>query len=193
MFIALSLMAGLFEFVYFPAPWLKFDLSETVILFAVYAIGPLKSAIVVIMRSLIRWLLTSGTNIPFPFFGELLAITASLYLIFITMPFLSKSKVKLSSLGFLPFMIIMITIFMTTLNFLITTPAFMSKGQYYFPVTNFTNKFFKGSLRTYLDFTMITYIPFNSIKYAINLGIAWPIILSISSFHYSWSKQKAKD
>lgn len=85
-FAALAIVVGLLEIVWPPAPWLKLDFSEVVILVSLLLLGFNHTFFVIIVRSVVRWLTSSGnTDIPFPFFGETIAIITSLSVVLVYM------------------------------------------------------------------------------------------------------------
>lgn len=69
---ALALIVGYLEIVWPMAPWLKLDFSEVVILISFVLIGFNHTLAVIVIRSVVRWLISGhSTNIPFPFLGKL--------------------------------------------------------------------------------------------------------------------------
>lgn len=189
MFVALSLIAGLFEFVYFPAPFLKFDLSEVVVLFAIYVIGPGRAVVVVVLRSTIRWLITGGTNIPFPFFGELIAIYSSSFLILLFSLIIGKQKITKGATFFLLLFITTIAFSLTSLNLLLTFPSQISKGKCIVLNANFINTYYKANTLTYFNFVTGISLPFNLLKYSINVFVAWPVLVTFNRYR-AFSKNK---
>ncbi len=187
-FAALAITIGYLEIPWFPPlVFLKLDFSEVVILVSLVTLGFNRTIVVIVLRSVIRWLVSSSnTDIPFPFFGELLAITASLVIILSailafkitktnqTPLFLSDKKDR--DLKDVPLLkqfintVIVVAIFatfMTLLNAFITFPAMLSAGKYYFAPTAFRegfNKAFFESLNTYVGIIFLGVAPFNIVK-----------------------------
>ncbi len=162
---ALALVVGYIEIRWPIAPWLKLDFSEVVILITFILIGFKHSLGVIVIRSVIRWLISAdSTNVPFPFFGETVAIVASIMLVLVyylissllrNNDFIRKKatdKVEIDAslvkkerityivkdiVGIILITIIMAT-FMVVLNFFVVTPSFASQGAYPF-FTSFVN------------------------------------------------------
>ena len=68
---ALALIVGYIEIVWPLAPWLKLDFSEVVILISFVFLGFNYTLAVIVIRSVIRWLISGhSTNIPFPFLAR---------------------------------------------------------------------------------------------------------------------------
>ena len=190
---ALALVVGYIEIVWPIAPWLKLDFSEVIILISFILIGFKHTLGVIVIRSIVRWLVTShSTNIPFPFFGELVAITASIVVVLVYM-FIRRSlaikdypaiqnnervkspyEQKKSSAGNKVFkeimsiilVAILMTLFMVGINFFIVTPAYLSKGSHYFYSTFLNSGDYDGDFMTYLSLIVVTYAPFNAVKFA---------------------------
>lgn len=197
-FAALAITIGYIEIPWFPPlVFLKLDFSEVVILVSLIILGFNRTIVVIILRSVVRWLISSNnTDIPFPFFGELLAIIASLVIITSAtiafkvtktdqIPlFLSDKKdreAKEISLlkQFINTVIVVsiFAIFMTLLNAFVTFPAMLSAGQYYFAPIAFREGFdraFFSSFETYVNIMFIGVAPFNIVK-----GILTMIAFSI--------------
>ena len=181
-FISLSIIVGLFEI---PIPPMKLDLSEVIILISLYFLGILKTIPIIILRSAIRYLLLGGTDIPFVFFGELIAITASLILVFTTWIFLKIIKRyinlnKSSATDFLIYyilsaviMTLVVSVILTILNVFIIYPAFLSFGKHYFLSKSFIENILPKSflkvdnIKKYLGAVIGVVMPFNIIKFSL--------------------------
>lgn len=198
-FAALAIIIGYIEIPWFPPlVFLKLDFSEVVILISLVTLGFGRTTVVIVLRSVIRWLISSNnTDIPFPFFGELLAITASLVIIASatlafkvtktnqTPLFLSDRKDReikeisiLKQFIHLLIVVLIFTTFMTLLNAFITFPAMLSAGQYYFAPIAFKEGFdkaFFASFETYLSIMIIGVAPFNIVKGVLTM-IAFSIL-----------------
>src|SRR5690554_5266772 len=74
---ALAILVGYIEIVWPIAPHLKLDFSEVIVLASLVLIGFKHTIGVIVVRSVVRWLITGRTDVPFPFFGESIAIIAS--------------------------------------------------------------------------------------------------------------------
>ncbi|MGI6786970.1 MAG: MPN527 family putative ECF transporter permease subunit [Acholeplasmataceae bacterium] len=184
---ALALVVGYVEIVWPVAPWLKLDFSEVVILASFILIGFNHTLAVIVIRSVVRWLITANsTDVPFPFFGETVAIIASLTMVLLYMLFSKVFNNKKESQDSLKIQIIkdvivavivtlLMTIFMVIINFFIVTPSFASQGAYPF-FTSFVNSgkydgLFGGGYLNYLIFIITLYGPFNLVKFALCLTV----------------------
>lgn len=181
-FISLSIIVGLFEI---PMPPMKLDLSEVIILVSLYFLGILKTIPVILFRSIIRYLLLGGTDIPFVFFGELIAIFASFVLVFTTWIFLkvirkylnlNKSSTTDFLIGYILsalVMVVVVSLVLTVFNILIIYPAFLSFGKYYFLNNSFIINILPKSflrvndLKNYLIAVIGFVLPFNIIKFSL--------------------------
>ena len=193
----LALVVGYIEIRWPIAPWLKLDFSEVIILLSLIMIGFSHTLGVIVIRSVIRWLITAdSTNIPFPFFGETVAIIASIVVVLVYMLAnfifrdndyeLAKSKERrlpypklrnetairvFKDVGKIVFVTIILAAFMVAINFFIVTPSFASQGQHIF-FTSFVNSgdyagMIGGTgLRNYTIFVTTLYGPFNLLKFA---------------------------
>jgi riboflavin transporter FmnP len=190
---ALALIVGYIEIVWPLAPWLKLDFSEVVILISFVFLGFNYTLAVIVIRSVIRWLISGhSTNIPFPFFGETVAIVASVVMVLFYMLFskifsltkivkepedislaepksLGKDLLKEFSVGLI--ITIIMTLVMVGLNFLVVTPSFVSQGEYpfFFNMVNsgkYDRMFGGPGLSNYTIFIVTLYGPFNLVKFA---------------------------
>lgn len=181
-FTALAIVVGYLEIIWPLSGWLKLDLSEVVILTSLMVLGFKQTAAVIVLRSIVRWFI-SGQNADFiPFFGELMAIVASFTIIglfllanrvinYKEVTLINKEEQKHISIvkkmirGF--FVAIGLTVVMTTLNFFVATPIYISGGNHVFFTTlikdpNFA--FLGTNLKTYFWWTFNLYVPFNFVK-----------------------------
>jgi riboflavin transporter FmnP len=193
---ALAILVGYIEIVWPIAPHLKLDFSEVIVLASLVLIGFKHTIGVIVVRSVVRWLITGRTDVPFPFFGESIAIIASIALVVF---FLLISKLlKISNkreeetetrsrgpydirysgpgslfakeIALIAIVTVLMALFMTTINFFIVTPAYASKGSHVF-FTTFVNSGEYGfnavdGYVPYLIAMIVMYIPFNLIKFA---------------------------
>lgn len=199
-FAALAIVVGYIEIPWFPPfVFLKLDFSEVVILASLITLGFNRTVIVILLRSGVRWLISSGnTDIPFPFFGELLAITASLVIItsavlafkitkthqtplFLT----DKKEREIETISLtkqfihLVIIVFIFTLFMTLLNAMITFPAMLSGGKYYLATEAFKAGFSDGlglfeSVGHYVKIMATAIAPFNIVK-----GVLTMIVFSL--------------
>lgn len=155
---ALSLVLGLIEINYYFAPWLKFDFSELAILITINILGYKYSLLTVLFRSIIRYFITTQTNIPIPFFGESIAILNSFLLIFLFFIFKKYNKNL-----FLKYLVIILvqTIIITFLNYVFITPSYLNLKLSFISHETLKNPIVKGN---YTFFILSNYIPFNLIK-----------------------------
>lgn len=195
---AVAIVIGIFEIPMPFAPWLKLDFSELVILISNSLLGYIPTIIVIILRSLIRFLISPGsTNIPIPFFGELIAITTSLLiissykLISIILKYNDIEKINFKTPK--TYLILITKILLTTLissiiitilNILFITPSYML-GELTFitnnNILNITNSLkIDNNTSSYIIFIIVIYLPFNIIKVSINCIIYTILIKPIS-------------
>lgn len=150
---ALAILVGYIEIVWPIAPHLKLDFSEVIVLASLVLIGFKHTIGVIVVRSVVRWLITGRTDVPFPFFGESVAIIASIALVIF---FLLISKLlKISNkreeetetrsrgpydirysgpgslfakeIALIAIVTVLMALFMTTINFFIVTPVLCFK------------------------------------------------------------------
>lgn len=186
-FAALAILIGYLEIPWPLTPWLKLDFSEVVVLISFITIGFSYTGAVIVVRSVIRWIISGNNANLVPFFGEFMAITASLFivLIYILATIITntrtKSLVDLNSSGEeAPKMTILqiiinglivtvgITLYMTAFNYFVATPLYVSSGKhlYFGSFINDANFAFihKNNLWAYTVFTITAYVPFNAVK-----------------------------
>ncbi len=209
---ALALIVGYLEIVWPMAPWLKLDFSEVVILISFVLIGFNHTLAVIVIRSVVRWLISGhSTNIPFPFFGETVAIIASIVMILIYMGFsrvlrinnyrydrpnsvYEGNKSLVSGIGREIALILIVTVlmalFMVTINYLVVTPSFASSGEYPFFISlvnsgKYDRMFGGPGIMNYTIFIVSLYGPFNLVKFAscmiLFTLIRRPILIAINS------------
>ncbi|NLB84494.1 MAG: ECF transporter S component [Acholeplasmataceae bacterium] len=192
LFAGLAIIIGYIEIVWPPAPWLKLDFSEVVVLVSLLIIGPKYTTGVIILRSVVRWLITgNNTNIPFPGFGEMIAAIASLTLMLFYMlarkitkdydyeirkrdkSVLPYKKSKLKNLFKTELIktiiaVLALVIVMTFINYFVMTPSMLSQGRYPFFTGIVNSGEYKKILgEGYWAYTVCiigTYVPFNLIK-----------------------------
>lgn len=190
----LSILIGMFEIpMTFLAPWLKLDFSEVVILISLLILGYFRTIGVIITRSIVRWFIPiqTQTNIPFPFYGELIAILASIIIIsFYELAkiilkdndidnFKHNKKVILKDIIKIVFITLGLTLFMTLINYFITTPALLSAGEHLF-FTSYVNSgghflSYGTGYKAYTIGIISIYVPFNIIK-GLSIGIIYTIL-----------------
>lgn len=193
-FAALALIVGYLEIVWPLAPWLKLDFSEVIILISLILIGFNHTLGVIVIRSVVRWLISGhSTNIPFPFFGETVAIVTSVMMIVIYSTF-SKlfylnthqkegraDSIYTRNVGFASglgreiavglIVTVLMSLFMVAINYLVVTPSFASNGEYPFFVQMVNSgkydRMIGGSgFVNYTIFIVSLYAPFNLVKFA---------------------------
>lgn len=186
-FAALAILIGYLEIPWPLTPWLKLDFSEVVVLISFITIGFSYTGAVIIVRSVIRWIISGNNANLVPFFGEFMAITASLFivLIYILATIITKTRTKplldLNRSGEeAPKMTILqmvinglivtvgITLYMTVFNYLVATPIYVSSGKHlymgsFIKDSNFAS-IHKDNLWAYTVFTITSYVPFNAVK-----------------------------
>ncbi len=163
---ALAIVATLFEIPYPFVAWLKFDLSETVILYAVTFLGLPAAIAIGFIKTLIQ--LFTGDATPFNI-GEITALVASLSFaisFYVTKKWNIILRLLTVSLFF--------TAVMVVFNFFIATPVFMTQSFDYnniidmgFGMTIFGKDFVVTDTYSYFILILVMYVPFNFIKAAI--------------------------
>lgn len=163
---SLAIVATLFEIQYPFVAWLKFDLSETVILYAVSFLGLPAAIAIGFIKTLIQ--LFTGDATPFNI-GELTALIASLSFA-ISFYLTKKWNIVLR--------LITVSLFFTTVmvifNFFISTPVYITQSFNYnniiemgFGTKVFGKEFVVTDTFSYLILILVMYVPFNFIKAAI--------------------------
>lgn len=181
-FTALAVVVGYLEIVWPLSGWLKLDFSEVIILSAFLVLGFKQTAAVIVVRSMIRWLISGQNADLIPFFGEFMAITASFTIIglfmlanhlirFKEIPMIIKedhSKLSMNQKMIRGFVVALgLTVVMTALNFFIATPIYISGGSHLFFTTLINDNNFAWigtNVETYFWWTFNLYVPFNFVK-----------------------------
>lgn len=176
--LSLSLVLGLIEVNYFLVPWLKFDLSEIAILITISILSYKYAIIAVLFRSIIRYFITTQTNIPVPFFGESVAIFSSFLLILLF--FIFKKFDKNNKMIFIKYILIILihTLIITFLNFIFITPSYLNLKLSFINSETINNPLVKGN---YTIFILYTYIPFNLIKNIFSVSLYLLILNAIKN------------
>ncbi len=167
MLLALSIILGYFKIPLFPP--LKLDFSEIVILYAMFEFKVPLVVLMTILRSGIRWLINpTATNVPFIFFGELVAIYCTLTLILAIYLDFKLNKKKHYIISVLNYTLIP-TVLILVANALFFIPTFISgKPAYY--TTHLM------PIEKYLKTLASVYLPFNLIKYFIVAVVGLKIV-----------------
>ncbi len=163
--IAITSLMVMIEITYPFLPWLKFDLSELVILIATEALGLVSALIVIVGKTFIQ--LITGSQSPY-FIGEITAFVASL-----TFALCFYFTRKLNLVVRLVITSCIFTIVMLVLNFFVVTPIFMTKTISYQEVIDLgitidfdkiDVSFAMDSTKNYLIAIIAMYLPFNLLK-----------------------------
>ncbi len=160
---ALAFVCTLLEITYPFAPWLKLDLSETVILFATTLLGLPAAVITSFLKA--GFQLISGDATPYNI-GEITALLASLT--FATSFFLTK---KLNLIIRLIIVSLVFTLVMIVFNFFVSTPIYITQSIDYnnvialnLPIDIFKINFVVNDTTSYLKMILLIYAPFNLLK-----------------------------
>lgn len=160
---ALAIVATLFEIPYPFIPWLKFDLSETVIMYAVTLLGFIPSLFVAGIKTLI--MLITGDVTPYNI-GEITALISALTF---ALTFYFTKNLKLITR--LIIIVITFTTVMVLFNFFIATPIYFTASINYNNVIHsniklelFGKNFVMDDQLSYLKVILIMYVPFNLMK-----------------------------
>ncbi len=185
-FSAMAIILGYIEIPFPPAPFLKFDFSEVVILVSLIVLGYSKTGVVIILRTIIRIAIKGDVDV-FPFLGEYMAILSSFSIITFyylatkitktnLVPLVKKEVCDIEKFKIVKPLIhglivtLGFTFVMVLLNFFIVIPIQLSAGEYFF-VTQLLNDintlnsglgFVGVSSYSFLIFVFI--LPFNIIK-----------------------------
>lgn len=196
---AVSVVVGLGEIHWPLAPWLKLDFSEVIILCSLLIVGYSRTLIVIVLRSLIRLLISShSTVIPFFGFGELVAIVVSILIISIyylnniilrtndyEIASVKNYKFYLFSIIKLIFVSLLTTAIVVLLNYFIITPSYAngvisiarpSKLEKLGKVLKITDI----NMASYFKAIFIIYFPFNIVKLLSNLAIYFILSLGLT-------------
>lgn len=188
---ALAIIVGYIEIAWPAAPHLKLDFSEVIILVSLLMVGFNYTLGVIVIRSVVRWLITGhSTNIPYPFFGETIAIVASIVMVLIYMLFTKTLKLNkeiaddgrikspyhiqnknksnfIKELAMIVIVTILMAIFMVGINFVLVTPAYLSAGKHPLFFQFLNSGQFDGGLVKYTVLIVSMYLPFNLVKFAL--------------------------
>lgn len=196
---AISVVVGLGEIIWPLAPWLKLDFSEVIILCSLLIVGYSRTLIVIILRSVIRLLISShSTVIPFFGFGELVAIIVSILIISIyqlnnivlrtddyKISNVKNYKFYLFSLIKLVIVSLLTTAIVVLLNYFIITPSY-ANGVISIARPSQLKKLEKIlkikdiNMYSYFKAIFIIYFPFNIVKLLSNLSIYFILSLGLT-------------
>ncbi len=164
-FVALATLMVMIEIPYPFLPFLKFDLSELVILIATETVGLVGTLVIILCKTFIQ--VFTGSTTPF-YIGEITALLASL-----TFALCFYFTKKMNLVVRLVITSIVFTFVMIVLNFFIVTPIYMTETFDYnnviaakipieFEKIDFSVKI--DSTKNYLIAIIAMYLPFNIIK-----------------------------
>ena len=173
-FIALGAILMLIEIPYPPVPFLKFDLSELIVLLTVEVFGLVPAIIVAAAKSIVNIMLgMSATPMHIGSITAFIASTTMACLYVLVKKYLSGTTVVNKSLRFL----LVITVFssiLTLCNYLFITPIYFG-GLWFTDVIGWaTLESFIPGLPFDLGYgaaIAFVYLPFNAIKGLLVLGI----------------------
>lgn len=167
----------LIEIPYPPAPWLKIEFSDIVILIA-FSLYGFKSGLLVAVVKTLCDLLLQGVSGPYAI-GQITALVASISYILIVK--LLKLDVKNDSKKALVFkfgaVILSVSVILTFANYLFITPIYSGEF-FWFQMDGGSSLGYEGS---YIIAVIITYLPFNLLKGSLILSLFYLIAPRISS------------
>lgn len=160
---ALAFVCTLLEITYPFAPWLKLDLSETVIMFATTLLGLGPAIITSFIKA--GFQLISGDATPYNI-GEITALLASL-----TFAITFFTTKKLNLVVRLIIVSLVFTSVMIVFNFFISTPIYITQTVDFnnvialnMPIDIFNINFTVDDTASYLQMILLIYAPFNLLK-----------------------------
>lgn len=160
---ALAVVFTLYEISYPFVPWLKFDISELVILFATSLLGLIPAVIIGFIKTGMQ--LFTGDATPYNI-GEITALIASLS--FAISFYFTKN---LNLILRLVIVSVVFTTVMVLLNFFISTPVYFAQSFDYKEVINmgvemevFNTTIKVTDTASYLKLILLMYVPFNLVK-----------------------------
>ncbi len=195
--VALSVLAAIgtilmafIEIKYPPAPFLKIEFSDIVILIA-FALFGFKSAFLVAVVKTLGDLLFQGATGPLAI-GQISALVASMsYVLLLKATKLNIKEDGIKSIVIKSIVIVLsISLIMSVANYFIITPVFAEK-YFFFNMQDGSAVGYDGG---YLMGILITYIPFNLIKGALNLLMFYLIGPRLISIYKSqFQKEKTSE
>jgi len=192
-FAALAVVIGFIQIPWPPAPHLAIDFSEVIILASFVTLGFKYAGVTVLLRSVTRLLigLTTTVGSIIPYFGEVIAISASLTILlsYMLITHITKTEHKplfgqreenpkkvpfVKHLINLSFVTVVFSILMVALNYFISVPIFVSGGKHIFFTTIIKDPqyaFLGTTLAAYTTGVVSVYLPFNLLKGILTMGV----------------------
>lgn len=166
-----AVLMAIIEIPYPPAPWLKIEFSDIVILIA-FSIYGFKSGLAIAIVKTLCDLLIQGISGPYAI-GQITALVASLAYVVIIKVLKVNIKEDKTSTTLIKFGIILISVasFLTLMNYLFITPIYSGEF-FWFQMDGGSSLGHEGS---YIVAIIITYLPFNLLKGTLILSIFYLI------------------
>lgn len=185
-FAALAVVIGFIQIPWPPAPYLAIDFSEVIILACFITLGFKYASIAIVLRSATRLLIGLTTTVSsfIPYFGEVIAIIASVVIIlsYMLITYITKTNHKplfgqkednpektpfVKHIINISFVMLVFSIIMVALNFLVSVPIYISGGSHIFFTTIIKDPqyaFLGTTVWAYTVGIVSVYLPFNLIK-----------------------------
>ncbi|MGL5296151.1 MAG: ECF transporter S component [Culicoidibacterales bacterium] len=168
-FAALAVVLSFIAIPYPLVPFLKFDLSELVVLIAVSSIGVIPAIFIALITAILNFLILGPVG---PFGIGQVALFLSGTIIALTYALLIK-KTNLSTLKSLIITSLVFTLTITSLNYFFITPIYFgmdfTTALESVSLVNFGLGETSVLLNPYLTATLLVYIPFNLLKMSLIL------------------------
>ena len=173
---ALGTVLMLIEIPYPLVPWLLLDVSDVVVLVVFMLYGWKEAALVGALKALIHIMVKfSGT--PYAI-GEITAVIASMS--YVLGMHITTNKLNLNRLFSAIITVLIITITLTTLNYLFITPIYFGAWSFIEFKEWIAPDYLDVAVgKNYLTFILVAYVPFNLIKGATVMSVYFVIEKSI--------------
>lgn len=156
MLSAVGFILMLIEFPTFTS-WLKFDISDTIVVLTATLFGPISASIVAFLKATIHYLI-KGSMVGIPL-DQIIAFTSSLvYMLPFYFVYKKTDKLWLASISG----ILSLTIILTFLNYVYFTPLYLELAGWPLP-------------DEFLKYIVVTYVPFNILK-SIAISVIYVLI-----------------
>lgn len=173
---ALGTVLMLIEIPYPLVPWLLLDVSDVVVLVVFVLYGWREAALVGALKAFIHILVKfSGT--PYAI-GEITAVIASMS--YVLGMYLTTNKLNLNRLFSAIITVVIVTVTLTTLNYLFITPIYFGAWSFIEFKEWIAPDYLDVAVgKNYLSFIIVAYVPFNIIKGAIVMSVFYVVQKSI--------------
>lgn len=185
MLLALSLILTLVTIPYPPVPFLKFDLSDLILLIAVIIIGPSYAIIISIIKNFAFYFLGTESII-----GPIAAMISSITMILAF--YYAYDVLKLSKIKSLIITTLIVSLVMTVMNYLLITPVYFGfrffteiDGAITFQAFGLPEFKLLPFLSEYANLILVVYFPFNIMKYGVISAVLVTVTRIIDFKNYS--------